>query len=372
VSERPLRIFVSYRRGDGGHAGRLYDSLAARFGRDNIFMDIDTIDPGVDFAEVINRAVTACDVVIALIGREWVGATDAKGHRRLDNPDDFVRLELESALARPDVFVIPTCVQATEIPSPQELPPSLAPLARRQGIELRDVAWHDDVGRLIRRLERLAVPGTGEATPDSIERKAVPAAALPTHRARRSRKWLVALGVVLTTIAIAVVAAALALSGSDGEGGEETQGGPAGLAESRLLAVIPPVTRPSCQRIDYGAESAELSLECSGVRLAATYHSFSGKDALSDWYLQRRELAEISPGSGSCTSSAFRGEARYTVGGRAVGRYFCLVDSEGAELLVWTDTRINVGSEANVYEGEGRAAVESLLRQWRCCLQLQP
>src|SRR6476469_6508617 len=103
------KIFLSYRRGDSGHAGRLYDALRSRFGAENIFMDIDAIEPGVDFAAVIDRAVDQCDAFIALIGRGWLDAVDAEGRRRLENPGDFVRLELESALER-DVVIIPACV----------------------------------------------------------------------------------------------------------------------------------------------------------------------------------------------------------------------------------------------------------------------
>jgi hypothetical protein len=353
------RIFVSYRRGDSGHAGRLYDALTSRFGSDNVFMDIDTIDPGVDFAEVINRAVTSCDAVIALIGRGWIAANDPKGRRRLEEPDDFVRLELESALAQ-DIVVIPTCVQGAQIPAAHELPPSLAPLARRQGIELRDVGWHDDVGRLIRRLERLAEKGRQDvrAHPPSQ-----PPTAEPTPRSWRSKRVLVPVGVVVT-LGIAAVVAALALRGS-GDG--RTSG-----AEGRLLAFIPPVTRPSCERISYGERSAQASLSCSGARLSVTYHLFSSNDDMNAWYAQKRELEKIQPGAGTCTGTTFRGERRYSVGGRTVGSYFCFVDSEGESELVWTDGRVNVGSEANIYEGTGRAAAESLLRQWQCCLKLQP
>src|SRR5688500_14547198 len=118
-------------------------------------MDIDAIPLGSEFAEAINRAVASCDVLIALIGRGWVQATDSDGHRRLDDPDDFVRREIESALAQ-GVVVVPASVQGAEIPRAQELPPSLAPLTRRQGFELSDTGWQDDVGRLIRRLEAVA------------------------------------------------------------------------------------------------------------------------------------------------------------------------------------------------------------------------
>jgi hypothetical protein len=93
---------------------------------------------------------------------------------------------------------------------------------------------------------------------------------------------------------------------------------------------------------------------------------------MNAWYTQRRELEKIEPGAGTCTGATFRGERRYSVDGRAVGNYFCFVDSEGESELVWTDGRVSVGSEANIYEGTGRAAAESLLRQWQCCLKLQP
>jgi len=358
-----FRIFVSYRRGDSGHAGRLYDALTSRFGPDHVFMDIDTIDPGVDFAEVINREVTSCDVVIALIGRGWVNATDAKGQRRLEDPDDFVRLELESALAR-DIVLIPACVQGAGIPSPHELPPSLAPLVRRQGIELRDVGWHDDVGRLIRRLQRIAEGSVEGERPQPPARQAT-AESMP--RSWRSKRLLAAVALVVAALGIAALVAVFALRGSGGKG---HAGG--GLAERRLLAVIPAVTRPSCQRISYGEKSARASVSCSGARLSVTYNLFPSDAVMHSWYVQIRELEQVQPGGGKCTGTAFRGERRYVVGGMTVGRYFCYVDSMGESQLVWTDRRASVGSEANIYEGKGRAAAESLLRQWRCCLQLQP
>lgn len=353
----PLRIFVSYRRGDSGHAGRLSDALTSRFGPENVFMDIDTIEPGVDFAEVIDRAVRACDVVLVLIGPRWVTATDADGRRRLDDADDFVRLEIEAALAR-DVVVIPTCVQGAEIPPARELPPTLAGLTRRQGIALRDIGWHDDVSRLIRRLERLA---EGE-TPEE-------AAAATQRVAPRSRKRLAVIGGIVGVAAIAAIVAVVALTGSGG-GGSGSPGFNA--SERRLLAVIPPVTRPSCQRISYGERSARASVSCSGVRVSVIYNKFATDADMNAWFMQQRELARIPPESGSCTPTRFRGERAYDVAGRRAGRYICFFDSRRQANLVWTDGRVRVGAQSNVYEGEGRATAESLLRQWRCCLQLQP
>lgn len=143
-----FRIVLNYRREDtSGHAGRLYDALAERFGDDHVFMDIDKIDPGEDFAHAIARAIDASDVFLALIGREWLTVTDSRGRRRLESPEDFVRMEIETALAR-DVRVIPILVQGAEMPSSEELPASLASLVRRNAVELRDTSWRSDVDRL--------------------------------------------------------------------------------------------------------------------------------------------------------------------------------------------------------------------------------
>ena len=90
-------IFVSYRRQDSSHlAGRLYDRLADRFGKSQVFMDVDTIEPGVNFAEEVNRAVATCTVLLAVVGPNWLTVTDEYGCRRLDDPDDYVRLEIEA------------------------------------------------------------------------------------------------------------------------------------------------------------------------------------------------------------------------------------------------------------------------------------
>ena len=150
---RAMKIFLSYRREDtSGHAGRLYDLLVRRYGAEQIFMDIDAIPVGSEFGEEIHRAVASCDVFIALIGPRWAHVTGPDGGRRLDDADDYLRQEVESALAS-DVRVVPVCVQGADLPSADVLPPSLAPLVERQGTKLGDASWHDDVERLVRRLE---------------------------------------------------------------------------------------------------------------------------------------------------------------------------------------------------------------------------
>ena len=157
-----FHIILNYRREDtSAHAGRLYDDLADEFGGDQVFMDIDAIEPGVDFADVIEHAVGSASVFLSLIGPRWLGAVDAMGVRRLDKPDDFVRLEIEAAL-RPEVRVIPILVQNATMPSATDLPPSLAPLARRNAMELRDNSWRYDVGRLIETIERVQEGGSSE------------------------------------------------------------------------------------------------------------------------------------------------------------------------------------------------------------------
>ena len=104
------RIFINYRRQDSeGHVGRLYDHLTRHFAPDNIFMDVSSIEPGEDFVEVLEEAVAGCDVFLAVIGPQWATITDADGNRRLEQSDDFVRLEIASAL-RQDKLVIPVLV----------------------------------------------------------------------------------------------------------------------------------------------------------------------------------------------------------------------------------------------------------------------
>jgi hypothetical protein len=113
-----VAFFVSYRRRESSHlAGRLYDRLADRFGESQAFIDVDAIEPGVDFAEEIGRAVAACRVLLAVIGPDWLTITDEEGRRRLDDPGDFVRLEIGAALAR-DVRVIPILVEGAQMPTP--------------------------------------------------------------------------------------------------------------------------------------------------------------------------------------------------------------------------------------------------------------
>ena len=150
------KVFLSYRRDDtAGHAGRLFDQINSHFGdRVKIFMDVDSIAPGEDFIHVIENAVGACEVLIAVIGRNWLTATDQNGTRRLDNPDDFIRIEIATALNR-KIRVIPVIVQGAAMPRRDQLPEPLAGLSRRNAIEISDARWKYDVDRLIKVLEQV-------------------------------------------------------------------------------------------------------------------------------------------------------------------------------------------------------------------------
>jgi TIR domain len=142
-------VFISYRRDDtAGHAGRLAHDLIERFGRDSVFMDIDAISPGVDFEQRIHEALSACDVVLVLIGDEWTSLRTPDGRRRLDDDEDFVRKEVTAALGRDDLTVIPVLVEGVEMPPPGELPDEISALARRHAFELSNSRWDFDVGRL--------------------------------------------------------------------------------------------------------------------------------------------------------------------------------------------------------------------------------
>jgi hypothetical protein len=150
------KIFISYRRDDNAAmTGRIYDRLQARFGRKGIFMDIDTIPLGVDFRDHLHRAVGQCDALLAVIGRNWSGRT-TDGNRRLDDPRDFVRIEVEAALAR-GIPVIPILIDHVTMPAESDLPASLAALAYRNAIVVdHGLDFHVHMERLIRAIEGLS------------------------------------------------------------------------------------------------------------------------------------------------------------------------------------------------------------------------
>jgi hypothetical protein len=162
------RIFISYRREETAYpAGWLFDRLAEHFGDGQVFKDVDSIELGDDFVEVIHNAVGSCDVLLALIGEHWMTITDEYGRRRLDNPDDFVRLEIEAALKR-KVRVIPILVEGATMPRADELPSSLAMLVRRQALELSPTRFSSDTSRLLKVLDRVLAEVQAQQTADPL------------------------------------------------------------------------------------------------------------------------------------------------------------------------------------------------------------
>ncbi len=149
---------MSYRRDDSAAwAGRLRDSLATRVGERSIFHDVSAVRAGEDFTAAIDRALSTSDVALIVIGPGWLTAADAKGVLRLTQPNDYVRAELASALAR-DLRVVPVLVGGASMPAAADLPSELAALALRQGVTLHDQTWHEDVEGLWRGLPRRAAP----------------------------------------------------------------------------------------------------------------------------------------------------------------------------------------------------------------------
>jgi TIR domain len=148
------KIFINYRRGDDpAFAGRLFDWLQGAFPPEQLFLDVDNIAPGLDFVHVLNERVAECDVVLAVIGKGWIDARNAAGERRLDDPDDFVRIEIASALGQ-HKRVIPVLVGEAAMPGPDELPEVLQPLSRRNAVRLTHERFRSDTQGLIKALQK--------------------------------------------------------------------------------------------------------------------------------------------------------------------------------------------------------------------------
>lgn len=149
------RIFISYRREDSaGWTGRLAEQLKQKFGSESIFMDIDTIQPGTDFTEAVRSAVAACDLLLAMIGPEWLSTKNADGQLRLEDPNDWVRIELTTALSR-NIPIIPVLVGGASVPKLKALPENLTKLFHYQSHELTDKRWEYDTTQLLRVLENV-------------------------------------------------------------------------------------------------------------------------------------------------------------------------------------------------------------------------
>jgi YVTN family beta-propeller protein len=273
----PPKLFICYRREEtSAHAGRLYDAMAARFGERNVFMDIE-LEPGIDFVDRITEVVGACHVFLVVVGKTWATLSNGGSRPRISDKEDFVRLEVETALRRKDVRVIPLLVGGARMPHSEELPEELRALTRRNALELSDLRWRYDVGRLMGTLEGLlgtgtlplpaaappaeedlpatapsgptatAVPTRSAAATEQLERRDPPTTAPPLGgRPQRPRRpWLLA-GIAGAAV---LVLAGLAVAGVFG-GSDEGNGGESGDGAPRVSATIPVGGGPDGMAVD--------------------------------------------------------------------------------------------------------------------------
>ena len=146
-------IFISYRRQDStAYAGRLYDRLVERFGAGSVFMDIDSINPGADFVDVLAEKIRLCEVILVVVGPDWLSICEENGNLRLSDPKDFVRQEVAMGLEG-QIHLIPLLVGGAKMPTEKELPDGLSALARRQAVAISDVHFHRDVDTLIEQIQ---------------------------------------------------------------------------------------------------------------------------------------------------------------------------------------------------------------------------
>lgn len=209
------RIFISYRRRDAADAvGRLHDRLQAHFGSGIVFRDVDDIPLGTDFRDHLDRALDKSAAVLVAIGPRWLSETDSSGRRRIDDPDDLVRIEVETALARAPL-VIPVLLAGARMPLKQELPEPLHALLERNGLPVRpDPDFSNDVGRLISSIEPV-LPGSS-TSPRSLSVPPVDGAP-----SRLRVRWSVA-AVALFVVAALVVASGVFRSDDPTDAGAAT------------------------------------------------------------------------------------------------------------------------------------------------------
>lgn len=160
------KIFISYRRDDAmGFAQAIYNDLTREFSQANVFMDVDAIEPGVDFVDAIQKAVRNCDILLALIGKRWASLQES-GQAKIHAKDDFVRLEILTGLQN-NIRIIPVLLEGASMPRESELPEELRPLTRRNAIDLSNTRFRFDVERLIKAIRQIR-PNDIDSVPKQI------------------------------------------------------------------------------------------------------------------------------------------------------------------------------------------------------------
>jgi len=247
ADDAQFSVFICYRRSDArADAGRLYDALARRFGRHHLFMDVDDIHPGQDWTLTVEEAIRSSDVVLALIGPTWLTTTDSSGKRRLDDPADHVRRELETAL-RLGKPTIPVLFEDAQMPSDVELPGSLRDLTKWQAIRLSHASYRGDLQALVRSLRKLEGPRaerkTSQPAQASLERtKAVPAPSTTSKVVHQTTERLPAMARIAGGLFAIVVLAGVLVIGLNYLGGGRATPTPSATDVSNVRTSPPDVT----------------------------------------------------------------------------------------------------------------------------------
>lgn len=235
-------IFISYRRSDSQWAAsRLFDTLSQVFPDERLFMDVDSIAPGQDFVDVLAEQVGRCDVFLALIGPDWLTETNPDGMRRIDDAQDFVRIEIASALEREDTVTIPVLLDGAAVPTESDLPAPLQPLARRQFARLTHEGYRGEIERLVDGIRQAlaAAPPPEEAPEERPPRR-------PKISGRAAAMALAGLGIV----AAAAAGVWFAMQPPDPSGNED-------LAEFRECEACPAMIVIPAGAFDMGAPADE-------------------------------------------------------------------------------------------------------------------
>ena len=285
-------IFISYRRDDSeGEAGRLFDDLTREFGSNSVFMDVAGIRPGVDFVQAIEQNVADCGVLLAIIGPTWASIANASGQRRLDDPNDFVVLEIASALKR-EVPVIPVLVHAAKMPSQDQLPESLKSFSHRNSVELSHARWPSDVQLLIEALNSYVAPS--KATIQEPVHATVPVQLPPPHQPattappavkKSSVPWIAGIGALV--VIVAAIAIYLVMRHAPSPQASASQASAPQAQAPRAPA--PPSIVGTWKNAGSGrrAEDTISSLVISGSGNSLSMHAFgSCQPAPCDWGTQ--------------------------------------------------------------------------------------
>jgi hypothetical protein len=196
-------VFISYRRDDApGYTRALYEALEKHFGAAQVYMDVDAIKPGVDFVEALEAALASCHILIAVIGEKWLNASNDR-ERRIDDPHDFVRMEIATALKR-DIPVVPLLVEGATMPLAEDLPSDLKPLARRNALAISHARFSGDLARVVAAIdETVSAVGPIEG---ARENEAVTKEAEKPRDVRVTVAWIGACAIVLAALIAGVFA----------------------------------------------------------------------------------------------------------------------------------------------------------------------